>query len=89
MASPAFLAGGVTVGVAPPAVAGVVSLADPSESVTVGVASPAVAGVASPAVAGVAPPAVAGVASLTDLSGDVTVGVASLGRCCGGVPGRC
>ena len=66
VASPAHLAGGVTVGVASPAIAGVASLADLAEGVTVGVASPVVAGVASLAVAGVASMAVAGVASLVD-----------------------
>ena len=82
VASLVDLAGGVTVGVACPAVAGVeslanagvASLADLVEGVTVGGAPPAVAGVASLADAGVASLAdagvaylaVAGVASLTD-----------------------
>ena len=60
VASLADLAGGVTIGVASPAVAGVASLAD------AGVVSLADAGVTSLAVAGVASLAVAGVASLDD-----------------------
>ena len=78
VASPAVLAGGVTIRVASPAVAGVASLANLAGGVNIGVASPAFAGVASPTIAGVASTAVARVASLADLAGSVTIGVASL-----------
>ena len=83
MASLTDLAGGVTIGVASPAVAGVASLvdagvaslADLAGGVTIGVASLAVAGVVSLADAGVASMAVAGVAFLADPVGVVADGV--------------
>ena len=83
VASPAVLAGNVTVGMASPADAGAASLADLADVVTVEVTPSAVAGVvtvgvASLADAGVASLADAGVASPADLAGVVTIGVASL-----------
>ena len=86
MASLVDHAGGVTIGVASPAIAGVASLAVARvvSLADAGVASLANAGVASLAIAGVASLAVAGVASLADfaeaassanIAGDVAVGV--------------